>query len=184
MCRQPGGQDMCRCLQLDKHIQAVLPMRLENKQFGEVMRMTLDLVAAYVTDHRENQVDVATNSMAALVKLLWLPEYSTNAAKCLIQTVSENEELSTQYSGMLVQQIGRIALDRDQDDRHVALLHLLQTLLVVDNRPVAISQVQICTNCIRQLLSHWMRLKYKCFSEFYRACTNRLCVRRQRCAGV
>ena len=186
-CETDGGQDILRNLNIEEYIVHVLKMRLSASLFPEVLRTTMLLVGAFCRGNKTNQAIFSRHMDSILLKLLREPLYYASAAKMIEEVVYNNERLSVRFSGLLVNTISELTLSpgeswltaairvenphcrcrltrvRSSADhgRQQVLLELLDTLLIVEDHPVSVSQVQVCKGAMvsRELIEtegdHW-----------------------------
>lgn len=146
-CQTTDGQNLLRDLNLEEYIVRILRMRIkvgESKdEFKKLLHKCLDLVTGFCQSNLANQNGFAKHMTSIILVFLQDPEFYTDAAEMLGAVVQENKQVSVSYSGMLVQIVGDLSRSPDHGRSHT-LLGLLETLLVVDNKPVEASQVKVC----------------------------------------
>eukprot|EP01050_Picozoa_sp_SAG11_P000861 SAG11_NODE_32_length_22830_cov_17.507941_16_plen_209_part_00 len=140
-CDTAEGQDILRSLNLEEYLIRILRMRLQSKLFPEVLSSSIRLAGAFCRGNATNQQLFAGHMDSILFKLLWEPIYFEDATVMINQVMFQNEALSVRFSAVLVQTVSELSMSRDHGRRHV-LLQLLETLLVVGENPISVSQVR------------------------------------------
>ena len=144
-CKKPQARDLLRSLAMNKYVCDVLKMHLDTDIFRELQVECIHLVTQFVKEHTRNQLLLSTEIKNTFVPLLRKPYFCAAAADCVAAMTLDNENLSVNFSGLLVQVVGEVVLDDAwATQRPLRILKLLETLLVVDEHPVTLSQVQIC----------------------------------------
>ena len=146
-CDTTSGQNLLRDLNLEEYLLRVLRMRMKIGESVEVFKLLLrrcmELVAAFCRNNSVNQERFATHMESILLKLLRDKDYYNAAATMLGAVVEENEVVSVSFSAAIVAEVGTLAMSPDHG-RSIMLLDLLEALLVVNGKPVEVSQVKVC----------------------------------------
>ena len=142
-CTTAEGQNILRNLNLEEYAVRILRMRLSSKFFPDVIRSTMRLIGNWCAGNKVNQMIFAAHMESICLKLLWDPLYYSDAAFMIKEMVYNNEVLSVRFSGMLVNTISELT-SSPEHGRQQVLLDLLDTLLIVEDHPVSVSQVKVC----------------------------------------
>ena len=141
VCNTKSGQDSLRHLHLERHVYLVTQMRLQNSGFPPVLLKSLVLIGRFCAGNLQNQKLMADNAETRFLPLLDQPQYVDGAAYCLSTIVNENEQVSLKLGETLLSGVEASARIHG---RQLGLLALLQQTLIIDGKPVPVSQIRVC----------------------------------------